>query len=139
MNKKMIFSIVSLVGLGAAVYAAGAFAFQGNNAQYGPNYTPERHEQMTKALENKDYNYWKSLMTGKGVANKITEQNFARFAEMQKLRSEGKVEDANKIRAELGLGQGRGEGKGMMGSGRGQNRSGNFIDANGDGKCDRMK
>jgi len=139
MNKKMVFSIIGLAGLGAAVYAAGAFAFQGNNGQYGPNYSPERHEQMAKALENRDYDSWKALMGNRGAAQKITQQNFARFAEMHKLRLEGKIEDANKIRAELGLGQGRGEGKGMMGGGRGQNRSGNFVDANGDGKCDRMR
>ncbi len=142
MNKKVMFSVIGLAGLaglGVAVYAAGAYAFQGNGSQYGPNYTPERHEQMTRAFENNDYNSWKSLMSGRGAANKITEQNFARFAEMHKLRLEGKIEDANKIRAELGLGQGNSQGRGMKGEGRGQNRSGNFVDANGDGKCDRMQ
>ena len=137
MNKNIMFSIIGLAGLGVAVYAAGAYAYRGDG-QYGPNYTPERHEAMTKAFENKDYNSWKALMGNRGAAQKITEQNFSRFAEMHKLMLEGKTEDANKIRAELGLGQGKGEGRGMMGGGRGQNRSGNFIDANGDGKCDRI-
>jgi hypothetical protein len=60
---------------------------------------------------------------------------------MHQLRLEGKTAEADAIRAELGLGQGNGnnQGKGIMHSGqRGQNKGGNFVDANGDGKCDKL-
>jgi hypothetical protein len=53
---------------------------------------------------------------------------------------EGKTAEANAIRTELGLGQGAGRGQGMMNEQqRGQNRGENFVDANGDGKCDNMR
>ncbi len=34
---------------------------------------------------------------------------------------------------------GSGQGRGMMGSQRGQNAGGNFVDKNGDGICDHMQ
>ena len=34
---------------------------------------------------------------------------------------------------------GSGQGRGMMGSQRGQNRGGNFVDANNNGICDHME
>ncbi len=108
MNKKLLLSIsaLSFVGLiGLAVNSA--LAYRGDYSQKGPNYTPERHEAMVKALENNDYNAWKELMAGRGrVTQLINEQNFSRFAESRRLALEGKTEEANKIRMELGLGQG---------------------------------
>ena len=89
-----------------------------------------------KAFDNNDYNAWKNLMNGKGrVTNVVNEGNFNRFAEAHRLMEAGKNDEANKIRQELGLGQGSKDGQGMN---KGQNRGGNFVDANGDGKCDRM-
>jgi Spy/CpxP family protein refolding chaperone len=140
MNKSIALGVLSLAILGVGAYGVSAFAAQGQNrtaGQFGPNYTPERHEQMQKAFENNDYNAWKSQMGNMGATRVVTEQNFSRFAEMHKLMLEGKTTEANAIRTELGLGQGGG--KGMMGGQRGQNRGGNFVDANGDGKCDNMR
>jgi len=51
----------------------------------------------------------------------ITEENFARFAEAHRLALEGKTDEANQIRAELGLGQGQRNGDGQ-GRGYGKNR-----------------
>lgn len=130
---------LGLLGLGAVALATGTYAYQGNPAKFGPNYTPERHEAMQKAFENKDYAAWKTQIGERGAARKVTEQNFARFSEMHKLMLEGKTIEANAIRAELGLGQGGGQGKGMHSGQRGQNRGGNFVDANGDGKCDHLQ
>ncbi|MDP1884344.1 MAG: hypothetical protein Q8L10_03155 [Candidatus Moranbacteria bacterium] len=132
-TKYIILGSLGLVALGAV--ATSAYAYQGDPAKFGPNYTPERHEAMVKAFENKDYAAWKSQMGDRGAANRVTEQNFARFAEMRKLRLEGKTAEADAIRAELGLGQGQGR----MGANRGQNAGGNFVDKNGDGICDRMQ
>jgi len=128
-----------LMALGAAAIATGTYAYQANPAKVGPNYTPERHEQMLKAFESNNYAAWKAQMGDRGAARKVTEQNFARFSEMHKLMLEGKTDEANAIRTELGLGQKNGQGRGMMGNQRGQNQGGNFVDANGDGNCDRMQ
>lgn len=120
--KKAILTISALV-LTAGVLFAGAssvLAYRGDPGAQGPNCSPERHEAMVQAFENKDYNAWKNLMQGKGrVTEVINEGNFARFAEMHKLRLEGNTDEANKIRTELGLGlrdgagyrQGRGYGR----------------------------
>lgn len=128
---KRILGILGIAVIGTVAIAAAASAYSGNPGQFGPNYTPERHAMMQKAFENKDYGAWKSQMGDRGAARVVTEKNFARFAEMRRLMLEGKTAEAQAIRAELGLGQG----KGM----RGQNRGGNFVDANKDGICDRMQ
>ena len=72
------------------------------------------------AFETKDYNAWKNLMQGRGrVTQVVNEQNFSSFAEMHKLRLEGKFDEANKIRQDLGLGVHSGAGQ-MQGKGYGR-------------------
>ncbi len=124
--KKSILAI-SVLALGAGVLFAtipSADAFRGDPNTTGPNYTHERHEAMEKSFENKDYNAWKKLVQGKGrVTQVVNEKNFSRFAEMHELREEGKIDEANKIRAELGLGLHKGKGAGQkMGMGQYQNK-----------------
>lgn len=139
MNKGIAIGVLSAAVLGVAVFASGVFASQGRMAgQFGPNYTPERHEQMTKAFADKDYNSWKNLMNGRGASRVVTQENFSKFTEMHNLMLAGKTSEANVIRQELGLGNGQGRGR-MNGEQRGQNKGGNFVDANGDGICDRMQ
>lgn len=58
---------------------------------------------MQKSFETNDYNLWKSQMGDRGVTRVINEGNFARFAEAYRLAKEGRYEDAQKIRQELGL------------------------------------
>jgi hypothetical protein len=115
MNKK--FLTIASLALGAGVLfnsASSALAYRGDPNTQGPNCTPERHEAMTQAFENKDYNAWSQLMQGKGkVTQAVNEGNFARFAEMHKFRLEGKTDEANQIRTELGLGLGNGSGNGQ--------------------------
>lgn len=131
-------AVLGLAIAGTIAYSTEAIAYRGDSNQTGPNYSPERHEQMEKAFENNDYNAWKNLMNGRGrVVSVINEKNFNRFAEAHKLMKEGKTDEANKIREELGLGQGNRQG--MKQGQKGQNRGGNFVDANGDGKCDRLQ
>lgn len=113
--------------LGATALALGAVLFQpqtvlgykGDPAVQGPNYTVERHDAMTKAFANKDYNAWKSLMGDRGVTRRITAANFARFTAAHDLALAGKTAEAQAIRAELGLGQQNGSG---MGQGTGAGR-----------------
>lgn len=120
LNKKFLIGtsmLLATAGLvGSALYVS---AYQGNPNIKGPNYTAERHDAMTKAFENNDYNAWKELMAGRGrVTQVINEGNFSKFAEAHKLALEGKIDEANKIRAELGLGLRNGSGQKM---GRGAN------------------
>jgi hypothetical protein len=64
-------------------------------------------------------------MQGKGrVTEVINESNFAKFAEAHKLAQEGNLEEANKIRQELGLGLHDGSGyKSGQGNGQGYGRN----------------
>lgn len=115
-----ILGMTALVIGGAVVIPQAVNAYRGDPTVKGPNYTEERHEAMEKAFENKDYNAWKTLMAGRGrVTEVINDQNFAKFAEAHTLAYQGKIDEANKIRAELGLGLNNGIGKGQgMGYGR---------------------
>lgn len=113
MNKKLILLGTTALVLGGLVLNSSAVqAYRGDPNVQGPDCTAERHEAMTEAFENKDYNAWKDLMQGKGrVTQVVNEGNFARFAEMHKLRLEGNIEEADKIRIELGLGLKNGSGQ----------------------------
>jgi len=125
MNKIVLTLLGIALGAGALFASnSSALAYRGDPNIQGPNYTAERHEAMTRAFENKDYNAWKEQMQGRGrVSQVINEGNFARFAEMHKLMLEGKTEEAGKIRTELGLGLGDGSGQGQRsGYGRNANR-----------------
>ncbi len=121
MNKKL-YTLATVGVLGGMLFSQGqVFAYRGDPAVQGPNYSQERHEAMLKAFENNDYNAWKELMQGKGrVTQVITAENFARFAEAHKLALEGKTDEAKKIREELGLGLKNGTGQ-RMGGGQGRN------------------
>jgi hypothetical protein len=106
MKKKLLFSVGVIALITASGIAYGAYAYQGDLGQRGSNFSIERHADMQKAFENNDYNAWKELMNGRGrVTDVINEGNFARFSEMHKLMLEGKYDEANKIREELGLGK----------------------------------
>ncbi len=88
-----------------------ALAYKGNPTKTGLNCTEERHQAMEKALETKNYTEWKKLMENRPIINKITEANFAKFAQAHQLMKQGKIDEAKKIRAELNLGQGQGNGQ----------------------------
>ena len=121
MNKtSILLGLTALAIGGAAIAPQAVLAYRGDPAVKGPNYTEERHTAMEKAFESKDYNAWKTLMTGRGRATQVVNaQNFAKFAQAHELAEQGKTDEAKKIRAELGLGLQNGTGKGQgMGGGR---------------------
>ena len=125
MNKAILTLSALAVGAGTLFAATPkALAYRGDPSVQGPNCTVERHEEMVQAFENNDYNAWSQLMQGRGrVTQVINEGNFARFSEMHRLMLEGKTEEANTIRAELGLGQQNGSGQGQgLGNRRNANR-----------------
>jgi hypothetical protein len=121
MNKTFMFlGLTALVITGATLVPDAVFAYKGDPAVKGPNYTEERHEAMEKAFENKDYNAWKTLMAGRGrVSQVVNAENFAQFAEAHELAEQGKTDEANAIRTQLGLGLHKGSG---MGKGAGCGR-----------------
>jgi len=121
MKKTSIVLGLTALVIGGVLFAPHTvFAYKGDPAVKGPNYTEQRHTAMEKAFENKDFNAWKSLMTGRGrVTQVVNAQNFTKFAQAHELAQQGKTDEANKIRAELGLGLHNGSGMGQgMGGGR---------------------
>ena len=123
MNNKIILSGLTALIIGGALVAPAVEAYRGDPNVQGPNYSPERHTQMTKAFENNDYNAWKELTNGRGrVTQVVNKDNFAKFAQAHKLMLEGKKTEAAEIRADLGLGlqngSGRGTGMGNRGAAR---------------------
>jgi len=76
---------------------------------------PENQANFTaikNAIENNDYNTWKSLMGNNKITETITAENFSKFTEAHKLLSEGKADEAKAIFEELGLKKGIGMGFG---------------------------
>ena len=123
MNNKIIALgtlVVALLGV-IAFTTKQADAYRGDYTQVGPNHTEEREAEMEKVMESKDYEAWVELMEQDGrkpgVLNKISKETFPKFAEAYQLAHEGKTEEANQIREELGMGQGQRKGNGQ---GRGQ-------------------
>lgn len=119
---KLLAAGAGILGVAAvALTLQPLLAYQGDPSKKGPNYSPERHEQMEQAFENNDYAAWKNLMQGRGrVTQVVNEGNFARFAEAHRLAEEGKINEAKEVRKELGLGLRDGQGKGnKVGRGNG--------------------
>jgi len=87
--------------------AVPALAFRGDPAARGPNFSPERHEQMQQALQNRDYAAWNALMQQDSrtprVLDMVTEETFDTFARMHELMVQGDREGADALREELGL------------------------------------
>lgn len=122
-------ALIAVVGLAFSSYAAGGkglgmmFGLGGNEADRQANMEKAKvnQEAMQAAITNNDYNAWKTLMEERKsemmkkvdeFASKITQETFAKLVEINKLVSEGKNNEANKIRQELGFNLGLG---GFMG------------------------
>lgn len=125
MTKTKILTGLSILTLTGLMIVPAANAYRGDPSVQGPNYTAERHEAMTQAFENNDYEAWKAQMQGRGrVTQVVNESNFASFAQAHRLMHEGKTDEAKKIRQELGLGLQNGSGYGSgQGNGQGYGRN----------------
>lgn len=100
-----------------------------------------------------NYTAWRASVSGNGrVAEIVNEKNFDQFTQMHQLMVDGKYDEAQKIRTDLGLGKGTGKGSGgcgmhgangqgggcpMHNSGKAQGES--FSDANSNGVCDHAE
>ncbi|KKP43923.1 MAG: hypothetical protein UR34_C0001G0095 [candidate division WS6 bacterium GW2011_GWC1_33_20] len=120
-NKLIVLGTLAVALLGVIAFTTKeADAYRGDYTQVGPNHTEEREAQMEEIFESKDYDAWVALMTeggrNPGVLDKIDfQEDFNSFVEAHELALEGKTEEANAIREDLGLGQGQrmGNGHGM--------------------------
>ena len=112
----------------SVIASNSVFAYKGDYSEQGPDYSPERHTEMTEVMNHDDYESWSRLMEGRGrVTQVVNEENFSRFTDARRLAREGKYEEADAIREELGLGAGGervGLCRGVGGEGRGQNKQG---------------
>jgi len=148
MERKLVlglaaFTVVVLLVGGYAVAGKGVAGFKGKN------FDGERHEAVTAALEAGDYDAWIALMSEKPgkarVAEVVTEETFAKFAEAHAAMKAGDFEAAKAIKEELGLGLGhmKGAGKpggcgmhaGFKGAGGGRGGCALAAGAEGDGGC----
>lgn len=125
MSKKTIILGVLVLSVFALFGISEVSAYRGDYTVEGPNHTEEREVAMTKVMQEKDYNGWKTLMSEDGrtpgVLNKINSQeDFNKFAQAYELAHAGKIAEANAIRSELGLGNGQGRGGGNGGCNRTQ-------------------
>ena len=125
---KIISGTVAVIVVGV-IASSSVSAYRGDYSEQGPECSPERHAEMTKAMNDNDYNAWTELMGDRGkVTQVINEENFSRFTEAHKLAQEGEYEEADAIRKELGLrtrdGERVGGHRGMMDGYHGQNKGG---------------
>jgi hypothetical protein len=152
MKSKKLYVSLAVLTLILTAGVASVSAYQGDYSQKGPNTDPERCDAIQDALDNEDFDAWQKLMTERRgrVLELINEDNFSKFVEARRLGQSGDIEGADVLRAELGLrgskgermnagfrrggGEGRGQGNGTKGS----NNGGNFLDADGNGKCDNL-
>ena len=99
MNKLIL---ASLTGIAVLAIATPAFAYKGNPAVQGPNYSPERHEAMEVVFEKNDYQGWLKLMENKAWRLKEVVNSQAKFEEFVRARTSG----ADAL-AKFGMGQRR--------------------------------
>ncbi len=124
---RKLLTVAVLAGAGLVLTTSAVNAYRGDANVKGPDYTSERHEAMTQAFESNNYQAWKDAVGDRPMAQRITEDNFGKFAEMRKLRAEGKTEETNQVRAELGFGLRNGSGQKTGGTGDGQGYRGGLA------------
>ena len=110
-----ILTIALLLSAGGSVLAASKF--NPKQAPPGGGRQDNNRIAINQTFDNGDYTAWKNLMGDNPITEKITADNFAKFAEAHKLMLAGQTDEAQKIMTELGLDHGFG--MGMMKNGRG--------------------
>lgn len=119
--------VVALILLFSPTMSLG---WQGNPNIRGPYCSQERQQAVHKAIEEGDYSSWRALMERgpgrKRVLAVVNETNFPQFALAYRLAKDGRFDEADKIRSQLGLPPAY-RGKALpYGYGRGRNRSGGW-------------
>ncbi|MFH0857428.1 MAG: hypothetical protein V1848_01640 [Candidatus Magasanikbacteria bacterium] len=126
MNNKQKIAL-SVLGIGLTLGAGGtAFAANTENAKKLRENFADKKAQMEEVFETDDFATWKShieerVSEQKRMAEEMlqnaTEENFAKMKQVHTLMKDGKVDEANALREELGLPEmgGKGMHKGMGG------------------------
>jgi len=86
--------------------AIGMGMHGGRGEGFGKNFSLQNHEDIIKAIENNDYDTWKNLMGDNPITEKINADNFSRLVDSYNLMKDGKFDEAQTIRQELGVGVG---------------------------------
>lgn len=130
----MFASSALVLGLGAVAIGSAvvANADQGNQISGFRGDHSVEHQAVHDALEAGDYNAWKEAVKGRQNVENFTEDQFNKLREMYQLRQDGKFDEANKIREELGLPdrQGHKGGEGHDCANRQKNGNSNDSDNN---------
>ena len=113
MHTKKIFTI-SLIAM--AIFASGSILINvaiaapkftknpiDTNKIIDPNDGWQNMQAMRQAINDNDYAAWAKIMAGKPMADKINQNNFSQFVQMHQLITQGKFDEANKIRTKLGI------------------------------------
>lgn len=89
----------------------------GRGMMGGSKLTDAQRTAIDTAIASGDYQAWKTAIGNSPIAQKVTEANFAKYVEAEKLAKSGDIAGAKKIFDELGIkrGFGIGEGRRMMG------------------------
>jgi hypothetical protein len=139
MKNQMIWGLIAIFIASIVALAGISYAYKGNPATKGPNYSTEVHEQLEAAIEAGDYDAWLKIRQDNNLPTKgrifqvINKDNFDKYAQLHEANMAGDTQKAAEIRAELGLGEGMikngsgkmGQGKGNMQNYAGQNNEGN--------------
>ena len=114
LNKPLLaaLGIITVCATGSAV-ALAANSDAGNGNQGTP---PAIQDDVQTALDNSDYSAWKEAIESRpNITDYINEDNFDKYIEMRNLMREGKTDEADAIREELGLPDGPIDGMGGPG------------------------
>jgi hypothetical protein len=119
--KKKIFLVMALFAV-FSVFSIAISAYKGDYNVKGPSCSEDRHELITNAFENYDYDAWYELMTQNQRKSKVlsvvTKENFNLFVDAYNAGKAGDFETASLLRAQLGLNNGAGlkDGNGFKGN-----------------------
>jgi hypothetical protein len=140
-------SAAATVVIAVPVFAHGFGAGNGAVASEKRGPGPVDREAMHTAIENADYAAWAELVGDRPVAEQVTAENFALYAEMHQKFQDGDREGAQELREQLGLPErgpkgerhkrGRGHRQGLR-HGLRDGEGLRFQDRNGDGYCDHL-
>lgn len=107
-SKNTLFlSSAIVLGLGAVAVSSAIVVSADQEGEthpcFGNGNRGEHREAAHEAMEAGDYGAWKEATKNSPHASEVTEEMFARMQEMHELREEGKYEESDKIREELGF------------------------------------
>lgn len=113
MNKKIVLPIIA-VAIAATALGTGSFV----NAEFGGGMgmnRGDRSEACQEFFDKNDYEGWKNFITSEATEFS-SQENFENLKQVHELMADGKIEEAESLRAELGISRG-GHGEGPKGGG----------------------